>query len=58
MKAKWLLALPLLAGISVLGVACDPGAPPGGDAPTEPVEPVEPVNPEEPGGTPGTPGTP
>jgi len=55
MKSKWLVALPLIAGMSLLGVAC--GDQPGG-TPTDPVEPVEPVNPGEPGGTPGTPGTP
>ncbi len=50
MKSKWLLALPLIAGISVLGVACDADQPaPAPDAP--PAEPLDPT-------TPGTPGTP
>jgi hypothetical protein len=52
MKSKWLLAFPLIAGMTLLSTACDNQ--PGGAPP----EPVEPVPPEQPGTPPGTPGTP
>lgn len=51
MKFKWLLALPLIAGVSVLGVACDadqPGQTPD-VPPAEPIDPVDPTTPETPG---------
>lgn len=53
MKSKWLLALPLIAGVSVLGVACDSEQPvPPPDAPLEtPTDPADPTTPQ----TPGTP---
>ena len=56
MKSKWLLALPLIAGVSVLGVACDADqtAPPQDPPPATPTDPADPAAP----GTPGTPGTP